>query len=288
MIDNGTSEVDLKKILTQTLHWFFRHSKSLFLYFLLVLLLSIAFFIFQKQKFYLSYTISSDYMSGEKIEIIYGDVNKLLGQNQTTRLAALLHLPEKDIKKILGFKITVDEPFQNLQLNNSKPDFHFNETNTSIKITLSDSSNAFQLVNALNNFVSSSNYFQKIKKNELLSIEKINENLQMEKRELDSIHEINLRKFSQSNGNLIMLNDLSQIKQNTYLIQERLISNFRGVDRLEDPINVISHPIVQPQSLFMIVLVSFAKGFAVITSIFIVFIVYRKAKKSYRLFKNQS
>jgi hypothetical protein len=288
MIDNGTSEVDLKQTLQRMIHWLFRHLKSLQVYFLFVLVLSISFFFLQKRKFNLTYTISSDYMSGQKIEIIYDDIKKMIQYRQYSQLASLLKLPQEKIKDIAGFSLTVEEPFQNLQLSNVKPDFHFNETNTSVKITLIDSGNAHELVDALNHFIASSNYFLKIKKNELISMQKINDNLEKEKKDLDSIHTINLQKFSKSNGNLILMNDLSQIKQNTYIIQERLINNRRGIERIEEPINLISHPIIQPQSTLMLMLIATAKGAAITTLGFLLLLIYKKTRNAYRSFKRHS
>lgn len=288
MIDNGSTEIDLKNIFRNILYRIFFHRK-VFSYFLLTwLLASLAFLSVQRTKYFLTYSISSDYMSGQKIELIYSDIKKMLQQKQINRLSSLLNLPVNEVKKIIGFSVDVEEPSASLQTsNNFKADFHFNETNTTLQITLTDTIHSSSLVHSFNHFISSSNYFQKIKKNELVSIEKINQNLESEKKELDSINQINLKKFIQSNGNVVLLNDLSQIKLNMYVIEERLINNKRGIDRIEEPINLISHPIIKKQSFLIQLLLAFAKGLAVAGLLFSIYSLFAWLRKTFAAFKLQ-
>jgi hypothetical protein len=213
----------------------------------------------------------------------------MISLKQYQSLSALLNLPVEEVKKINDFEIEIEEPSASLISNNDiKPAFHFNETNTTIKISLSDTTNSASLVPALNQFISGSNYFKKIKKNELITIQKINQQLEFEKKELDSINQINIRKFTQSTGNLLLLNDLSQIKQNIYNIEERLINNNRGLIMLEDPINIISHPIVYKQSFIIKLLIATAKGFAVAGLVFLLLSAAKWIRTTYNGFKLNS
>jgi len=289
MIDNGTSEIDLKNIFTNILYSIFRHRRTFSFCILSWIVFSATFFAMQRTKYFLTYSISSDYMSGQKIELIYTDIKKLIQLKQYDRLSILLNLPLDEAKKIISFSVEVEEPSASLQTsNNFKADFHFNETNSAIKITLTDTIHSTTLVNTLNQFISSSNYFQKIKRNELVSIEKINQNLELEKKELDSLNQINMNKFMQSNGNVVLLNDLSQIKQNMYIIQERLINNKRGVDRIEEPINLISHPITRKQSVLSQILYAFGKGLLVTGLLFAMYSMIVWFKTTYADFKLQA
>jgi hypothetical protein len=270
MIDNGSTEIHLNQILKSAVSKIFRNLK-LFIGLLGVwALLTIIFLVMPKTKYFLTYSISSDYMSGQKIELIYSDIKKFISGKQHQRLAELLNLPVEEVKNLKDFKITIEEPSASLlNYNDIKPNFHFNETNAIIQITLTDTTNNALLVPAFNQFISSSNYFKKIRKNELISMEKINERLEAEKKELDSINQINLRKFTQSSGSLLLLNDLSQIKQNIYLIEERLINNRRGMIMIEEPVNIISHPIVYKQSILAQILIAAGKGFAIAGALFL-------------------
>jgi hypothetical protein len=289
MIDNGTSEIDLKNIFKNILYSIFRHRRTFSFCMLSCIVFSAAFFTMQRTKYFLTYSISSDYMSGQKIELIYADIKKLIQLKQYDRLSILLNLPLDEAKKIISFSVEVEEPSASLQTsNNFKADFHFNETNTAIQITLTDTIHSTTLVNTLNQFISSSNYFQKIKRNELVSIEKINQNLELEKKELDSLNGINLNKFMKSNGNVVLLNELSQIKQNMYIIQERLINNKRGVDRIEEPINLINHPIRRKQSMLSQILYAIGKGLLVTGLLFAVYSLILWFKTTYADFKLQA
>jgi len=289
MIDNGSSEINLNQIFKSAVFKIFSNLKLFLGFFILWAGLTTAFMIFSQTKYFLTYSISSDYMSGQKIELIYSDIKKFITGKEHQRLSGLLNLPIEEVKKIKDFKLSVEEPSASLLTNNDiKPNFQFNETNTNIKITLTDTTNNELLVPAFNQFISASNYFKKIKKNELISMEKINESLEAEKKELDSINQINLQKFTQSSGSLLLLNDLSQIKQNIYMIEERLINNKRGMTMLEDPVNVISHPIILRQNIWMQILIAAGKGIAITAFLFFVLFIYKKIKAAYRSFKSHS
>lgn len=289
MIDNGSSEINLNQIFKSAVFKIFSNLKLFFGFFILWVGLTTAFLIFSQTKYFLTYSISSDYMSGQKIDLIYSDIKKFISGKEHQRLSGLLNLPVEEVKKIKDFKLSIEEPSASLLTNNDiKPNFQFNETNTTIQITLTDTTNNELLVPAFNQFISASNYFKKIKKNELISMEKINERLEAEKKELDSINQINLQKFTQSSGSLLLLNDLSQIKQNIYLIEERLINNKRGMSMLEDPVNIISHPIVIRQSVLMQILIAAGKGIAITAVLFFILFIYKKTKKAYHSFKRHS
>jgi hypothetical protein len=289
MIDNGSTEIHLNQLTKSLFSKIFRNLR-LFVGFLICWGVLVFFFLtVPKPKYFLTYSISSDYMSGQKIELIYSDIKKMISLKQHQQLSSLLNLSVEDVKNIEDFKIDVEEPSASLVSNNDiKPTFHFNETNTTIKISLSDTTNSSFLVPSLNQFISASNYFKKIKKNEIVTMGKINERLESEKKELDSINQINLRKFTQSTGSLLLLNDLSQIKQNIYLIEERLINNKRGVIMLEDPINIISHPILYKQSFIIKLLIATAKGLVIAGVVFLVLSTIIWTRKHYEGFKQNS
>ena len=281
MIDNGSTEIHLNQILKSAVSIVFRNLKLFSGFLAAWVLLTIIFLVMPKTKYFLTYSISSNYMSGQKIELIYSDIKKFISGEQHQRLAELLNLPVEEVKKIRDFKVSIEEPSASLlTYNDIKPNFHFNETNTTIQITLADTTNNALLVPAFNQFISSSNYFKKIRKNELSSIEKINGSLNAEKKELDSINQINLRKFTQSSGSLLLLNDLSQIKQNIYLIEERLINNKQGMMMLEEPVNIISHPIVHKQSILVQILIAAGKGLAIAGTLLMVLFIVLWIKKN--------
>lgn len=289
MIDNGSTEVRLNDIFKTVIIKIFRNLKTFFLFLISLSALTFLFLTIPQPKYFLTYSISSNYLSGQKIELIYSDVKKMISLKQYQTLSALLNLPVEEIMKIKDFKIEVDEPSAALISNNDfRPDFHFNETNTTFKILMSDTTNSASIVPALNNFLTGSNYFKKIKKNELITIEKINQQLEIEKKELDSINQINLRKFTQSTGSMLLMNDLSQIKQNIYNIEERLINNKRGLIMLEDPVNIISHPIVYKQSIIMNFLVAAIKALALVSLVFLVLSTAKWIRRTYTEFKLNS
>ena len=261
MIDNGNREIDIKILLQRTLYSIFRNLKQLKFFVFFWFGLTLIFLLFQNNNFQLSYFISSDHMSGKKIELIYSDLQKLVKQNDYQRVSQLLKLPIEDAKKITSFKVSIQEPELLTSSNTAQsPNFYFNETNTQITLTLSDTTNVNKLVDALNDFIVSSNYFQKIKNNEIQSVLKLNQNLEIQKMELDSINLLNMSKFITSSGNPVFFNDISEIKRNIYTIEERIINNKRSLERLEEPVNLVNYPILKKDKLVISVALSLIKG----------------------------
>jgi len=289
MIDNGSVEIDLKEAMRKIAFSLFRNLKAVSLFLLCWALISISILFIQRQKYHLTFSISSDYMSGQKIELIYADLKKLIAQQQYETAARLLNTQTDQVKKIIGITVEVEDPDIAFQGNsNLKPDFYFNETNTTIRLTLTDTLQSDQLVASLNQFLATSSYFNKIKRNEIIATEKINESLEQQKKQLDSLHEINLRKFMTSGGSVVMLNDLSEIKKNIYLIEERLLNNKRGLLRIEEPINLINHPVIKKQTISVQILISLAKGLAITGSAFLLLFCISWFRKRYEEFKTAS
>lgn len=286
MIDNGNREIDIKMLLQRFLYKVFRNLKQLRIFVFIWIGITLFFLLFQSDKFQLSYFISSDHMSGQKIELIYSDLQKLVKQNDYKRIAQFLKLPIADAKKITSFKVSIEEPELLTSSNTTQePNFYFNETNTQITLTLSDTTNVNKLVDALNDFIVSSNYFQKIKTNEIQSVLRINQNLTTQKMELDSINFINMKKFITSSGNPVFFNDISGIKRNIYAIEERIINNNKGLERLEEPVNLVNYPILKKDKLVFRILTALLKGFLISIFISTLFYVYVKIKKEYALYK---
>ena len=286
MIDNGSREIDIKIIIRKILYSLFSNLRQLKLFLYLWLAIALFFILFQNNKFQLSYYISSDHMSGQKIELIYSDLQKLVKQNDYQMVANLLKLPLADAKKITSFKVSMEEPELLTSSNTTQsPNFYFNETNTQIKLTLSDTTNVNKLVDALNDFIVSSNYFQKIKNNEIQGVVKLNKNLATQKMELDSINLLNMKKFITSAGTPIFFNDISEIKRNIYTIEERIINNNRGIERLEEPVNLVNYPILKKDKLPIRIVFGLLKGLIVslIFSFFYFFII--KIRKEYILYR---
>jgi hypothetical protein len=286
MIDNGNKEIDIKILLQRTLYSVFRNIKQLKIFVFVWIGIALFFLLFQNNKFQLSYFISSDHMSGQKIELIYSDLQKLVKQNDYQRVSQLLKLPIDDAKKITSFKVSMEEPELLTSSNTSQsPDFYFNETNTQITLTLSDTTNVNKLVDALNDFLVSSNYFQKIKNNEIQNVLKLNQNLATQKMELDSINLLNMSKFITSSGNPVFFSDISEIKRNIYAIEERIINNNRGLERLEEPVNLVNYPILKKDKLVIRVLLALLKGMMISVFSSILFYLFVKIKKEYAHYK---
>lgn len=286
MIDNGNREIDIKILLQRLLYAVFRNLKQLKIFVFIWICVALFFFLFQNNKFQLSYYISSDHMSGQKIELIYSDLQKLVKQNEYQRVAQLLKLPIVDAKKITSFKVSMEEPELLTSSNTSQsPNFYFNETNTQITLTLSDTTNVNKLVDALNDFIVSSNYFQKIKNNEIQSVLKLNQNLSTQKMELDSINLLNMRKFITSSGTPVFFNDISEIKRNIYTIEERIINNNRGLERLEEPVNLVNYPILKKDKMVIRLALSLLKGLLITAVISILFYLIARIKKEHAVYK---
>ena len=286
MIDNGNREIDIKILLQRTLYSVFRNIKQLKLFVFIWFGIALFFLLFQNNKFQLSYFISSDHMSGQKIELIYSDLQKLVKQNDYQRVSQLLKLPMPDAKKITSFKVSMEEPELLTSSNTSQsPDFYFNETNTQITLTLSDTTNVNKLVDALNDFIVSSNYFQKIKNNEIQNVLKLNQNLATQKMELDSINLLNMSKFIASSGNPVFFSDISEIKRNIYAIEERIINNNRGLELLEEPVNLVNYPILKKDKFVIRVLLALLKGLMISVLFSILFYLFVKIKKEYAHYK---
>jgi hypothetical protein len=282
MIDNGSVEINTGELIKKFLFRVFINIKTAGFFLLVWLGLTAYFFLSQRAKFNVSYSISSDYMSGQKMELIYADIKKLILLQQYDRLASLLELPLSEIKKIANFSVEVEEPVLSMQnYNNLRPDFHFNETNTLIQLSVTDTTNLTQIINSLTHFISTSNYFQKIKRNELASMEKINANLELEKKEMDSLNKINLQKFMQAGGSIILLSNLADIKKRSYEIEERLINNRRGLIRIENPVNLINYPIVKNASWIRNIVFSGGFGLIITLACFGFFWIIIKIRKVY-------
>jgi hypothetical protein len=286
MIDNGSVEIDLKKTFRNLLYLVFRHLNKIMLFFVFWSLLSVVLFLLQRNNFKVNYYISSDYLSGQKIELIVSDVKNLIDQKKFKDLSNLLNLPVTDLKKIESLETSTAESDMVLSSNvSSSPAFYFNETNTEIQIILKDSLNVNQLVDALNNFISGSNYFKKFRKNEQLMMDMVNSKLEDQKNVLDSINKINISKFMNPSSNIIFANDISEIKRNIYTIEERLINNKRGLVRLEDPVNLINYPILKKDSFLTSFLGAFFKSFFPTLLILLVWLVWNKLSYHYSRYK---
>jgi hypothetical protein len=140
-------------------------------------------------------------------------------------------------------------------------------------------------VDALNDFIVSSNYFQKIKNNEIQNVLKLNQNLATQKMELDSINLLNMSKFIASSGNPVFFSDISEIKRNIYAIEERIINNNRGLELLEEPVNLVNYPILKKDKFVIRVLLALLKGLMISVLFSILFYLFVKIKKEYAHYK---
>jgi hypothetical protein len=286
MIDNGSEEIDVKTASRNLLYAVFRHLNKITRFFIFWILLAVVLLIFQGNNYKMSYYISSDYMSGQKIELILSDIKNMIEQEKYTDLSNLLNVPVADLKKIKSIKVAMEEPDMMLSSNvNPSPTFFFNETNTQIKIGLKDSLDVNKLVDALNHFISGSNYFKKIRKNEQVIVDMVNKNLEDQKRVLDSINQINISKFINPSSNIIFANDISEIKRNIYSIEERLINNKRGLVRIDDPINLVNYPILKKYTLMESILLALLKSFILTVAGSFVWLVWSTLRHQYKLFK---
>lgn len=286
MIDNGSQEIDVKIASRNLMYVVFRNLRKIIWFIVFWILMATFLFFFQWDKLKIRYYISSDYMSGQKIELILTDIKSLIDQEKYNDLSNLLKVPVSDLKKINSFKVDMEEPDMMLSSNvNPSPTFYFNETNTEIRIVLNDSLDVNRLVDALNNFISGSNYFKKIRKNEQVIVDMVNKNLEDQKKVLDSINEINLSKFLNPGGNIIFANDISEIKRNMYSIEERLINNKRGLVRIEDPVNLVNYPILLKYTLQESVLVSLIKSLILTVAGSFLWFVLNTLHRQYRRYK---
>jgi hypothetical protein len=286
MIDNGTEEIHLKKIFENLMFFFFRRLSKIFVLLFLWIALAYTFHYIQRKTYNIHYYISSDYISGQKIDLILSDIRHMLDQKKYSLLSDLIRMPVDDLKKINSFKIIIEEPEYMLSSNVSPtPGFYFNETNTQIKITLKDSLDVNRLVDGLNNFVAGSNYFKKIKKSEEIVLERVNKTLEDQKIVLDSINQINLKKFISPNGSVIFANDLSEIKRNMYSIEERLINNNRELVRIESPVNLINYPVLKKYSFQESVGMAILKSFLVLSGLLIFGYCMKGIRKAYIRFR---
>ncbi|MFN9710351.1 MAG: hypothetical protein ACK55K_02950 [Bacteroidota bacterium] len=202
-------------------------------------------------------------------------------------LSDMLKVPVADLKKIKSIKVDVESPEYMLSSNvNPSPGFYFNETNTQIQIYLNDSIDVKRLTNALNDYIAGSSYFQKIKKNEELVIEMVNDNLEKQKLVLDSINKINLSKFQNPSGNIIFANDISGIKSNIYAIEERLINNKRELARIQTPVNFVNYPTLNKYTLKESLLLGLLKSFILLTVLFAAGYFWKKIRAAYKLFRD--
>jgi len=286
MIDNGSEQIDVKKSVSQLLYAVFRHLNKIIWFFIIWIVLAAFLFIFQRNNYKISYFISSDYMSGQKMELILLDIKNMLEQEKFTQLSGLLQVPVSDLKKIRSFKVDMEEPDMMLSSNvNPSPTFFFNETNTEIKIVLKDSLDVNRLVDALNNFISTSNYFKKIKKNEQVIVDMVNKNLEDQKKVLDSINQINMSKFVNPGGNIVFTNDISEIKRNIYSIEERLINNKRGLVRIQEPVNMENYPILKKYTFTESVFWSLIKSLIVTAFGALIWLIWNMLRIHYIRFK---
>jgi hypothetical protein len=292
MIDNGTKEIDLSKVFRNLLYQIFKNLNKIILFFLLWSLLFVVLFVRQKNHFRVVYYISSDFLSGQKIELILSDVKNLIEQNKYKELSNLLNVPITDLKKVVSLKTSPAESDIVLSSNlSSSPglddpaEFYFNETNTEIRFVFNDTLNVNQLVDALNNFISGSSYFKKFRKNERLMMDMLNRSLEDQKNVLDSINKINISKFMNPSSDIIFANDISEIKRNIYFIEERLIKNNRLLVRFEDPINLINYPILKKDSFLLSFSRALLKSFFLTISIWLVWFIWHKLSYQYRRYK---
>jgi hypothetical protein len=141
------------------------------------------------------------------------------------------------------------------------------------------------LVDGLNHFITRSNYFQKIKKNEQVVIDMVNKNLEDQKVVLDSMNQINLTKFVSPNSNTMFANDISEIKRNIYSIEERLINNKRDLVRIESPVNLINYPVLKRLTFQESILLAFLKSFIIMIAIPIILFAWGGIHNAYKQFK---
>jgi hypothetical protein len=286
MIDNGTEQIDIKTASRNLLYAVFRRLNKIILFLIFWIFLAAFLFFMQRNDYKISYYISSEYMSGQKIKLILTDIKNLIEQDKHGELSALLNVSEADIRKIKSFKVTTEEPDMMLSSNvNPSASFFFNETNTEIKISLKDSLNVNGLVDALNRFLSGSNYFKKIRKNEQVIVDMVNKNLEDQKKVLDSINQINISKFINPSSNIIFANDISEIKRNIYSIEERLINNKRGLVRIEDPVNLVNYPVLTKYSFLEAMLFSLLKSFILAVAGWLIWFGWITLRHHYRRFK---
>jgi hypothetical protein len=286
MIDSGTDEIHVKKVFDNVLYFFFRRLKKVLLWIVFLVVGAIGFHFIQSRTYNINYYISSDYISGQKIDLILTDIKHILEQKRYALLSGLLQVSESDLKKIKSFKIIIEDPEYMLSSNvNPSPGFYFNETNTQIKILLSDSLDVNTLVDGLNHFITRSNYFQKIKKNEQVVIDMVNKNLEDQKVVLDSMNQINLTKFVSPNSNTMFANDISEIKRNIYSIEERLINNKRELVRIESPVNLINYPVLKRLTFQESILLAFLKSFIIMIAIPIIVFAWGGIHNAYKQFK---
>jgi hypothetical protein len=286
MIDHGTGEIDLKKVASNFTFFIFKNIQRIKIILLAWLVCSILFFFKDRNNMKITYYLSTEYMSGQKIELILTDLKNLINQGKYAQLAEMINIPVHDAKKITSLKIVVEDPEYLVSAGGDLgPNYYFNETNTQITIDLKDSINVRNLVDQINQFVINSNYFNKVKDNEKSMVGLMNSSLEAQKNELDSMNKINLNKFINSSSNIIYANDISEIKRNVYGIEEKLIKNNRGVIRLNDPINLLNYPILAKKSGVESVLLALLKSLVIVLLLYFLYFFISGTRSAFAKYK---
>ena len=286
MIDHGSSEIDVKKVVSNLFHFIFKNLKWVKIILITWILCAAIFLVVDRKSMKITYYVSTEYMSGQKIELILTDLKSLINQGKYIKLADILKMPLKEVKKIKSLKIAVEDPEYLISAGGDLgPNYYFNETNTQITVGLQDSIDIRKLVDGINQYVIYSNYFNKIKDNEKAMVALMNASLEAQKNELDVMNKINLNKFLNSSSNIIYANDISEIKRNVYGIDEKLIRNSRGIIRLNDPINLLNYPVLSKRSLAEAGFFAGLKSLIIVLSLFFLYFSITRIRKAFIAYK---
>jgi len=287
MIDNGSGEIDLRNATYNLFCFVFKNLKWIKIFLAVWLIGVVAFFFVERKNLKITYYVSTEYMSGQKMELILSDLKNLIKQNKYIQVANILKIPKKEAKKIASLKIIVEDPeFLTSFGGGVGLNYYFNETNTQISIELKDSINVINLVNSINLFITDSYYFNKIKGNEKIMVSLMNKNLEIQKKELDSMNKINLSKFMNTNSNIIYANDITEIKRNVYGIDEKLIKNNRGIVLLNEPINLLNYPILTKSTFLQVLLLASLQSLIIVLPMFLLYFFIIRTRRAFREYKS--
>jgi hypothetical protein len=286
MIDHGSGEVDLKKVTSQFYNFIFKHLKKVQVFLICWVALSSIFAFLDRRNLTITYYVSTEYMSGQKIELILEDMKNLIGIGEYKRFSAMIGMPVNEVKKIKSIWISVEDPEYLMSAGGELgPNYYFNETNTQITISLKDSTDVNRLVDRINNYILNSIFFQKVKLNEKVTVSLMNSSLEAQKTELDSMNRLNLNKFINNAGNIIYASDISEIKRNIYTIDEKLIKNNRGIIRLEDPINLLNYPITHKKKISELIFFSGLKSLMFLLPVFFLYFFTLRFRRAFLAYK---
>lgn len=286
MIDHGSGEVDLKKVTSQFYSFIFKHLNKVKVFLICWIALSTIFALLERYNLKITYYVSTEYMSGQKIELILEDMKNLIAMGEDDQLSDMLGMPVNEVKKIKSIWISVEDPEYLMSAGGELgPNYYFNETNTQITISLKDSTDVNRLVDRINNYILNSIFFQKVKLNEKITVSLMNSSLLTQKTELDSMNRLNLNKFLNNAGNIIYANDISEIKRNIYTIDEKLIKNNRGILRLEDPINLLNYPLLQKKKISELIFFSGLKSLMFLLPVFFLYFFTLRFRSAFLAFK---